>query len=103
LAGKVCINGKPVESGSLTFLPKNATRGPAVGAPIVAGQYDCPHVPLGEIVVQVYAVEPTGKTVMAMGKKSAELKNIVPLDARAGIAMQVSGDNRQNDIALFDK
>src|SRR5262245_3767186 len=61
LAGAVQINGQPIEEGTITFTPSGNSRGKAVGTKISAGRFDCPYVPLGESLVQIYALKPTGK------------------------------------------
>src|SRR6516225_4208451 len=40
--GQVTLDGKPVEWGSISFVPTNGTKGPLTGSVITNGQY---HVP----------------------------------------------------------
>jgi hypothetical protein len=100
LSGLVTIDGQAVVEGKLAFMPAGATHGPVVGASIIAGRYDCPHVPLGDSRVQIYALKPTGKTTLVMGATIPEMQNIVPLKDRDGIEIKVTGDNLNQDFAL---
>jgi len=100
LAGNVSIDGQPIESGKIVFLPRGDTAGPTVGAEIRSGHYDCREVPRGALVVQILAVRPSGKTIDAMGKSFPELINIVPPPARAGLEIAVDGDNLGLDFPL---
>jgi hypothetical protein len=100
LAGAVSINGQPVQEGSIAFTPTGSTRGPAVGAKINAGRYDCPHVPIGELLMQIYASRSTGKMIEVMGTTTTEVEDLVPKKDRNGIKIEVTGDNLNLDFAL---
>lgn len=100
LAGAVSIDGEPVKEGTIAFTPSGSARGRAVGAPIVAGRYDCSYVPMGGSLVQIYALRPTGKMVEAMGSQVPEMRDIVPEKDRDGIKIEVSGDNLNQDFTL---
>jgi hypothetical protein len=100
LTGMVTIDGQPVQEGKLSFMPTGSARGPVVGGPIVAGRYDCPHVPLGDSRVQIYALKPTGKSTVVMGATIPEMQNIVPEKDRTGIEIKVTGDNPSQNFSL---
>ncbi len=100
LAGAVTISGQPVGEGKIVFLPLEAAHGPSVGSNIINGRYDCRTAPRGRLLVQVYAVRPTGKKLQVMGSKIPELINIVPQEHRDGIEVPVDGDNLRFDFAL---
>src|SRR5688572_27078495 len=74
LAGAVSVDGQPIQEGTIAFTPTGSTRGPAVGAKITAGRYDCPRVPIGELLMQINASRPTGKTSEAMGTTIPEIE-----------------------------
>jgi hypothetical protein len=100
LAGSVSIDGQPVEDGSIAFTPSGSAKGPAVGAKITAGHYDCPYVPLGDSLVQIYALRPTGKMIEVMGSMRPEMEDLVPKKDRDGIKIEISGDNLNQNFAL---
>jgi hypothetical protein len=100
LAGTVSIDGEAVQNGTIAFTPSGSARGRAVGVPILAGRYDCPYVPMGESLVQIYALRPTGKMMEAMGSQIPEMQDIVPEKDRDGIKIEINGDNLNQDFAL---
>ena len=100
LAGMVSIGGEPVPEGKLVLLPLDSAHGPAVGAEIVNGRYDCPRAPLGNVRAQVSDNRRTGKTLNVMGAQLPEVVSIVPESARDGVKINVTGSNPQQDIAL---
>ena len=64
--GKVATDGKPVESGSISFVPVAKDGGPSAGGTIVDGNYvierdDGPYV--GKQQVKIYAMRKTGRKV----------------------------------------
>lgn len=100
LSGKVTIDGSPVESGAVTFLPLEKDRGPTAGAEITGGSYLCPAVPLGKVRVTFAASKKTGRIIDDHGRKYDEVINIVPASAQAGVEIEVTGDNSEQDFAL---
>jgi hypothetical protein len=66
VSGNVTVDGKPLESGAINFLPTGATKGPSAGATIVEGRYLISTekgVQIGENLVQIRGVGKTGKMV----------------------------------------
>jgi hypothetical protein len=100
LAGAVTIAGQAVEEGSIVFTPVGGARGRAVGVKVNAGHYDCPYVPLGQSLVQIYALRPTGKMVEVMGTMKPEMEDLVPKKYRDGITIDIQGDNTKQDFSL---
>ena len=100
LAGTVSIDGRAVEDGSIVFTPIGAAHGRTVGTKISSGRYDCPYVPLGESLVQIYALRPTGKMIEVMGSMKPEMQDLVPKKYRDGSKIEVQGDNLNQDFAL---
>ena len=100
LAGTVSIDGQAVEDGSIVFTPIGAVRGRTVGTKISSGRYDCPYVPLGESLVQIYALRPTGKMVEVMGSMKPEMQDLVPKKYRDGSKIDIQGDNSKQDFSL---
>lgn len=100
LAGIVTIDNQPVLKGSVAFTPTGNTRGKAVGVEIKEGRYDCDYVPKGDILVQIYALRPTGKRIEVMGTKTDEMLDILPKHYRNGFKIQVKEDNLNQDFKL---
>jgi hypothetical protein len=100
LAGAVTIDGQAVQEGSIVFTPTGGAHGQTVGTKISAGRYDCPYVPLGDSLVQIYALRPTGKMVEVMGSMKPEMRDLVPAKDRDGMKIKVEGDNLNRDFAL---
>lgn len=82
VSGRVMLDGKPLGSGMITFLPSG--EGPAVGAPIAEGAYRLGAVEgpaPGAHRVEIDAVEPTGRRVKDLDNpaiSSEETRNIIP-------------------------
>jgi hypothetical protein len=100
LAGVVTIDNQPVLKGSVAFTPTGNTRGKAVGVEIKEGRYDCDYVPKGDILVQIYALRPTGKRIEVMGTKTDEMLDILPKHYRNGFKIEVKEDNLNQDFKL---
>lgn len=67
IGGNVTYDGKPIEAGTIEFIPIEGTAGPSTGAAIKAGRYDCVAnagvAPGGRYQVRISALAKTGKTV----------------------------------------
>jgi hypothetical protein len=73
--GKVMVNGSPLETGDISFVPIDASLGPTAGAVISNGEYaiDAARGPVaGEYVVRINAFRKTGKKIWdGMGDEKA--------------------------------
>lgn len=84
--GTVSFEGKPVEKGTIEFIPTDGTSGPSTGGSIKAGQYEvaAAHGPRkdGVYQVRITALKKTGKTIaniMQAGGPPMELEdNFIP-------------------------
>lgn len=66
ISGKVTLDGKPVDTGMVTFMPKNTENAVVVGAKIVNGEYRLKRTEgpaVGTYSVRVSSVQSTGKMV----------------------------------------
>ena len=66
VSGSVKLDGKPIERGSIVFLPTNGTQGPAAGAEILDGRYFVERKvgpPAGDILFQFRSARFTGRKV----------------------------------------
>jgi hypothetical protein len=104
LQGTVTIGGKPLPAdatGNVFFAPATPGKEKAVSADIVNGKYDCPHAPVGAVKVTFNIVQPTGPEYTTdRGVKTRDMKNLLPPSASAGVDLQVSGDNAEQNFDL---
>jgi hypothetical protein len=101
LEGRVMIDGQPPPAdaiGSISFRPSG--KGQPTSAQIIDGNYKCDDVPLGDVVVFVQLVVPTGKMVSEGGRSYPELRNLVSSKHNNGINLKVTDDNSSQDIEL---
>lgn len=103
LAGAVTIKGAPIPSdanAALSFAPLKG--GEAVSVPIVGGRYDSPNTPQGSVSVKFYISRPIGpeKVSERTGEKYQDIANLVPPEHAAGMVLEVSGDNLNQDFEL---
>jgi hypothetical protein len=101
LEGSVTIDGQPPPAGaigSISFRP--AGKGQPTSAQIVDGNYKCDDVPVGDVVVFVQLVLPTGKMVSEGGRSYPELRDLVSSKHANGINLKVTDDNSSQDFEL---
>ncbi len=67
VSGKVTLDGVPVESGTVTFVPEDTSKGQGAGATITNGEYKIEGVgpPPGSYRVEIKSQKKTGKKVVA--------------------------------------
>ena len=66
ISGKVTLDGQPVVSGIVTFLPKNTEQAVVVGAKIVNGEYSLKRTEgpaVGTYSIKVSSVQNTGRMI----------------------------------------
>lgn len=66
VSGTVTLDQRPVEAGSISFVPIEGTQSPSAGAVITNGQYDIPRDKgpmVGVFRVEIHAPHKTGKKV----------------------------------------
>lgn len=86
ISGIVSFQDKPIEKGTIEFIPTDGTPGPSTGGPIKDGRYDVAavHGPreAGTYQVRITAMKKTGKTmanIMVSGGPRLELEeNYIP-------------------------
>jgi hypothetical protein len=103
LNGAVTIKGKaipPDAKASLSFAP--AKGGESISVPIVDSRYDSPETPAGSVSVKFYISKLVGpeKVSQRTGEKYHDIANLVPPEHAAGMVIEVSGDNANQDFAL---
>jgi hypothetical protein len=66
VSGQVTLDGQPLASGTITFFPSGATKGPAAGGEIIDGKFSIP-AHEGPVVgtnrIEVRSVQKTGRMV----------------------------------------
>ena len=105
LAGDVRIGSQlpPADAeGLIVFMPNGS--GQPASCPIVEGRYECPNVPMGEVTAIFKITRLTGREVVEAGAPGSvpfpERENLVPLEHRVGIILQVDGDNAAQNCEL---
>ncbi len=98
LKGVVKIEGRPIEKGSVTFVPLGP--GQAVGAAIRNGEYVAKGVPLGTVIVTFNAMLPSGKLIDVYGAPCAELVNVIPAKYQTGVHLEVIAGQEEQTFEL---
>jgi hypothetical protein len=99
LEGNVTLDDKPIPDGNLQFVPQGPAGGPVRSAPIVDGRYVAEAVPCGRLRVLVTATK-AGKMIKEYSGMRPQVINLVPPKYRAGIPIEVKGNNSNLDFAL---
>jgi hypothetical protein len=100
LEGSVTLDGKPITQGSLQFMPQDISQVPVTAASIVDGRYVAEAVPRGKLRVLPSATKETGKMIKEYSSSRPEVINLIPEKYRAGIPIEVTGDNPNQDFPL---
>jgi hypothetical protein len=104
LQGAVTVDGHPIKSGSMQFLPPSGSKAPAVQAEIKDGRYVAAGVPLGKVRVIFTAVKETGRVdTKSTSTPIPEVVNIIPDRYRDGWEIDVTADKTQQDFDLKSK
>lgn len=102
IAGMVRVDGKAVESGTISFLPRTKGGGKAVTAEIQDGRYAAT-VPKGTLQVLPFATVESGNTIMELGQPIPERVNLIPESYRDGWTIEVQGENNAQDFDLHSR
>ena len=114
--GGITLDGKPLQTGTITFFPIGGTKGPAAGGEIVAGEYSIP-VEQGPVVgtnrIEVRSVQKTGRMVPSPtaveadgpyveGRLVEEFADVVPkrYNTYSGLEREVAPGVNQFDLQL---
>jgi hypothetical protein len=99
--GTVQVDKAPVNEGTVTFTP--TVSGIAISAEIRGGKYLAKGVAQGKNLVHLYAFKETGGTVVELGIKYPEKKNVIPDKYMMGIEVQVSESKMTHNFDLTAK
>lgn len=73
--GRIILDGRPLQSGTITFFPIGGTKGPAAGGEITGGEYSIP-AEQGPVVglnrIEVRSVQKTGRMVASPAAVEAD-------------------------------
>jgi hypothetical protein len=103
VSGTVSYDGRPVDRGSIAFLPADGA-GPTAGGDIVDGRYSVSNVTPGQKIVQVIGVKqvPFARSTEEMARRAAENKAkgdgsglIDPADT---VPAEAEGNNARHEI-----
>jgi hypothetical protein len=106
VSGKVTLDGKPLPSGTITFLP--AGKGAAASVPItdgsfIVGRSEGPGP--GTHKVEIVSVQETGKRIKSPDDPIAsieEVRNLIPARYNAGSQLQVEVKSEGENSFQFD-
>ncbi len=102
VAGKVTVEGKPLEEGSIVFIPTEGTAGPTAGGRILNGSYAI-GAPKGPVVgtarVEIRAVRETGK-ISTYGFDAGQKERVQYIPARYNDDSQLRADLKRGRNSL---
>lgn len=101
--GAVTVDGEPVTSGSLSFLPLESKTGQPIAADIKDGKYRSDSVPRGKLMVMITAMKDVGEKHVEFGIEYPKLKNVVPEKYRSGIELTVDAPKLTHNFELTSK
>jgi hypothetical protein len=104
LSGTVAVDGQPIATGSMQFLPPPETKAPVVTAEIKDGRYAAAGVPTGKVRVIFTAVKETGRVdTKSTSTPVPEVVNLIPDRYRDGIDITVTADKADQNFDLKSK
>ncbi|MDB5344965.1 MAG: hypothetical protein JWP89_3342 [Schlesneria sp.] len=104
LTGSVTLGGKPVEKGSINFIPKDG-KTVTVGSKIVNGQYSA-SIPFGDKRVEIRAPKVTGQRSAYEGDPNSPKIDIVTelipgrYNSQSELSFTVDAKSDKGDFAL---
>jgi hypothetical protein len=100
LEGMVTLDGRPIDEGTIQFMP--ATKGQAAPsmAVISEGRYVATGVPRGKVQVLLSATRKTGKMITTYSEPYEEAVSIIPEKYQSGIEINVAGDDPKRNFEL---
>jgi len=102
LEGAVTLDGKPLDGGSVQFVPQGQPDAPITDATILGGRYVAPKVPIGKHLAIVKMTPPDPPAVVSSDYRPPETAAI-PDRYKAGVPIEVKEDKADLDIAMSSK
>lgn len=100
LAGRVVIDGTPVQKGGIQFMPLD--RGQPAFSEVNNGAYSV-RAPKGRLRVIFSSVKETGREIEVYSTKVPEVLDALPHALREGVEIVVEGDDPSRDFVLSSK
>ena len=102
VAGKVTVDGKPLEEGSIVFVPTDGTTGPTAGGRIRNGNYTIGNKKgpvVGTARVEIRAVRETGR-ISTFGFDAGQKERVQYIPARYNEDSQLRADLKRGRNSL---
>ncbi len=111
VAGRVQLNGQPVQSGSIAFYPTEGTRGPSSGGTIEDGRYQVSAtkgVVVGKSRVEINSPKKSGRMVPDPMNSKAQMEEFVEgipakYNSESTLIRDVAAGENQLDFDLTTK
>ena len=111
VSGTVQLDGKPVESGAIGFVPIEGNSGPSAGAAITNGSYRVDRKqgpPIGKVRVEFNGLKRTGKKVQGKfggGKTEDEFGELFPaqFNVQSNVVRELQPGTNSIDFDLKSK
>ena len=107
LSGTVTIQGDPLPEdaeGYIQFMPASGGQAQPAHTEIIDSKYDAENVPRGQVTAIFHITRLTGRMVREDNAPGAtpypEREDLVPRKHRAGVTIQVEGDDDAHDFEL---
>ena len=100
VSGMVTLDGEPLASGRIGFIPIAKGQGREDGAEIKQGKYKAVAVPLGNVRVFITSPQETGRMISGSSEQVPEILDVIPTKYRQGIEAEISGDDESRDFEL---
>lgn len=99
VTGMVTIDSKPLETGTINFIPAAKDQAPAASATITAGKYSIDS-PIGKVRVMFVATQKTGKKIPGSSEPIDEVISVIPDKFAQGVEIDVPAAGGPQDFAL---
>jgi hypothetical protein len=106
LEGNVTIGGKPLPAdaeGTVIFMPAARGEAPPAQAKLAVGHYKAENVPKGQVLATFHISRLTGKMLKTSPDDihpTPERVDLIPESLRAGVKVEVQGNNPHRDFDL---
>ncbi|SIO55922.1 hypothetical protein SAMN05444166_5161 [Singulisphaera sp. GP187] len=101
LEGEVTLDGKPLDEGSIQFVPSNA-EAPPVTVPILKGRYVAPKVGVGKVTV-ILSGATAERPAVVSSNYTPPPSATIPARYKNGLPIEVKADKADQDFAMSSK
>jgi hypothetical protein len=102
LAGQVTVDGQPIESGTIQFVPKDPGTGPITQALVKDGRYVADKVPIGKVTA-IISASPAGPTEPVTSDYQPPKWVGIPSRYASGFPIEVKEDKSDQDFSMSSK